>query len=131
MSKTSMAHEQAAFEKGLDFVVDRYSEVFNQPSELMHAYTKIQCLDGDKEYAPYPTLSYSDANPRDITIFCNVAAYKELWEPVFCSVDGISTEKAKKLYVGTAIAWVGLVNNALSAKVDREDGRRTKNSNQL
>jgi hypothetical protein len=122
MAKDIM-HEQ--FSEALDQVLEEYSAVFNADLTTLRAFTDIDFYKGEGDYTPYPVVSQNKAN-RDITIRCNTDAYVDTWEPLVCSIDDISEEESRKLYISTGVAWVGLAHMALNAKDNRDAGRTNK-----
>lgn len=108
-----LSHEMR---QDFDVVLANYSETFNQPSELMLQSTNIVCTTGTDAYMPFPVLKHSESEPRDITVVCNTDALQQTWDPIFEDIDGVTSRDARRIYLGMAFAWVGLVHNALDAK---------------
>ncbi len=99
-----------------DVTLANYCDVFSQPSELIINSTEIVCVTGADAYMPFPVLEHSESEPRDITVICNTDALRETWEPLFSDVVGVNQQDARRIYLGMAFAWVGLVHSALDAR---------------
>lgn len=116
-----------AFEHALNVNIASYSELYNQPPELMRQFTDIEFYRGDGDYTPYPVI-VQNGSGRDITIRCNLDAYEDTWEQLVLATDEATEEDAQKLYVGTGIAWVGMAHMALDAQVKRNEGNARSNA---
>ena len=122
MSNVAPAELTESMSREFDIVLARYSEVNCQPPDLLVAHTDIKCVvsptnlsAADETYMPYPVLEHPDSHSRDITIVCNTDAMQDTWEPLFMDIDGLTVEDARRIYLGMAFAWVGLVHNSLDA----------------
>jgi len=116
---------QDYFKESLDKAIVDYSQVFHTNAETLRTYTDVEFYEGEGDYTPYPVVSQNKAD-RDITIRCNTEAYLDTWEPLVCSVDGVTEEDSRNMYIATGIAWVGLAHMALNAKDNRSAGRSSK-----
>lgn len=116
---------QGHFKNSLEKAIIDYSHIFQSDVDTLRSYTDVEFYDGEGDYTPYPVLSQNKAD-RDITIRCNTRAYLDTWEPLVCSVEGVTEEDSRNMYIGIGIAWVGLAHMALNAKDNRNAGRSSK-----
>jgi hypothetical protein len=116
--ETTRAEIQEVFPE----VLADYAEVMGVSKEVIAQYTDIECVNGERDFWPYPTLRENKG--RDITVVCNLHGKQSGWDQVFDEGLALESRESQRLYVAAGLASVGLVHIAYDAKVSRSESAR-------